>query len=86
MQAGRQVKQREGGSSSINRNWRRDWGREEEAVGFVVLLLLLLLPSRGGFCRKMKSFFSYFTKNKIDPSWAYYLLVGIPVSDVRRLL
>ena len=32
----------------------------------------------------MNSFFSYFTKNKIDPSWAYYLLVGIPVSDVWR--
>merc|ERR1712241_839315 len=37
-------------------------------------------PSPRGGCRKMNSFFSYFTKNKIDPSWAYYLLVGIPVT------
>ena len=27
----------------------------------------------------MKSFFDYFTKNKIDPSWAYNLILAIPV-------
>ena len=29
----------------------------------------------------MKSFFDYFTKNKIDPSWAYNLILAIPVSE-----
>ena len=29
----------------------------------------------------MKSFFDYFTKNKIDASWAYNLILAIPVSE-----
>jgi len=28
----------------------------------------------------MGSFFDYFTKNKIDPSWAYNLILAIPVT------
>merc|ERR1712027_24392 len=29
---------------------------------------------------KMKSFFDYFTQNKIDASWAYILICAIPVT------
>ena len=27
------------------------------------------------------SFFDYFTKNRMDPSWAYRLIVAIPVGQ-----
>ena len=29
----------------------------------------------------MKSFFDYFTQNKIDASWAYILICAIPVCE-----